>query len=87
MTADDERDRDALSEPEVADLVRTLHSYGVLTREELLQRSGAEHWVGQSFDGTLKRAVAEGSIKQLGGELFEVGSAAPDLNEGRFDPP
>jgi hypothetical protein len=32
------------SDPELADLVRTLRSYGVLTRTELLERSGARSW-------------------------------------------
>jgi hypothetical protein len=87
MTADNERAGDPLREPEAADLVRTLRSYGVLTREQLLERSGAQRWVQQSFDAALKRGIADGSIKQLGAELFEIGPDAPDLNEGRFDPP
>ena len=87
MSAYDERERAARSEPEVADLVRALQSGGVLTREQLLGRSGARHWTRESFDTALRRGIADGSIKQLGAELFEVGRNAPDLNEGRFDPP
>ena len=86
MNADDERERAARSEPEIADLVRTLQRSGVLTREQLLERSGAQHWMRQSFDTALRRGIADGDIKQLGDELFEVHDA-PDLNEGRFDPP
>ena len=87
MSADEQRERVARSEPEVADLVRALQSGGVLTREQLLERSGARHWARVSFDTALRRGVAGGSIKQLGAELFEVGRDAPELNEGRFDPP
>jgi hypothetical protein len=28
----------------------------------------------------------ENPIRELGDGLFDVGAAAPDLNEGRFDP-
>ena len=87
MTAEDTKGRAAMSEPEVDHLVRTLRSYGVLTREQLLERSGAQHWARESFDTALRRGIADGSIKQLDDELFEVGKGAPDLNEGRFDPP
>lgn len=86
MSGDDQRERVARSEPEVADLVRALQSGGVLTREQLLERSGARHWERVSFEIALRRGVAGGSIKQLGDELFEVGRDAPELNEGRFDP-
>ena len=87
MSAYDERDRAARSEPEVADLVRALQSGGVLTREQLLERSGAGHWARETFNTALRRGLADGSIKQLGAELFEVGRNAPEPNEGRFDPP
>jgi hypothetical protein len=86
MSADAEKDRDLRSDPEVGDLVRALQSYGVLTREELLERSGAGRWPDQSFNAVLRRGVAEGSIRELGAGLFEVGQDAPDPNEGRFDP-
>lgn len=81
------KDGDLLgSDPELADLVRTLRSYGVLTREELLERSGARDWPDHGFNTALGRGVAEGTIKELGAGLFEVGPDAPDLDQGRFDP-
>jgi len=53
----------------------------------LLERSGGRHWQQDRFVAALRRGVDEGSIKQLGAGLFEVGQDAPDPNEGRFDPP
>ncbi len=75
------------SDPELADLVRTLRSNGVLTREELLDRSGARDWPDHGFNTALRRGISEGTIKELDAGLFEVGPDAPDLDEGRFDPP
>jgi len=86
MSADAERDRDLRTDPELAGLLRALQSYGVLTREELFERSGARHWRDQSFRAALRRGVAEGIIKELDADLFELGDDAPDLNEGRFGP-
>jgi hypothetical protein len=81
------KDDDVLgSDPRVADLVRTLRSYGVLTRAQLLEHSGARNWSDQGFNAALRRGVAEGAIKELGDSLFEVGPDVPDLDEGRFDP-
>ena len=81
------KDDDLLgSDPELADLVRTLRSYGVLTRAELLEHSGARNWSDQGFNAAVRRGVAKGIIKELGGSLFEVGPDVPDLGEGRFDP-
>jgi hypothetical protein len=81
------KDNDLLgSDPELADLVRALRSYGVLTRAELIEHSGARHWSDQGFNAALRRGVAEGAIKELGDGLFEVGPDVPDLDEGRFDP-
>ena len=74
------------SDPELADLVRTLRSHGVMTRAELVERSGARHWSDAGFNAALRRGVDGGAIKQLGDSLFEVGPDAPDLDEGRFDP-
>jgi hypothetical protein len=71
---------------EVDDLVRILRTEGALTREELLERSGAKDWREQSFDGALHDGIAAGSIRELGANLYEVGEDAPDLNEARFDP-
>jgi len=87
MTSDGGNDDDLLaSDPELADLVRTLRSYGVLTRAELLEHSGARNWSPPGFDAALRQGIAKGTIKALGGGLFEVGPDAPDLDEGRFDP-
>ena len=87
MTAGGGKDDDLLgSDPALADLVRTLRSYGVLTRAELLERSGARNWSDEGFNAALRRGVAEGAIKDLGDSLFEVGPDVPDLEEGRFDP-
>jgi hypothetical protein len=74
------------SDPELADLVRTLRIYGVVTREELLERSGARDWPDRGFNSALRRGVAEEAIRELEAGLFELGPDAPDLNEGRFDP-
>jgi hypothetical protein len=87
MSIEGGKDRDLLGrDPELADLVRTLRGYGVLTREELRARSGARHWSDHGFNAALRRGVVEGSIKEVGAGLFEVSPRAPDLNEGRFDP-
>ena len=79
-------ERDPRPDPEVADLVEALRSYGVLIRDALRDRSGAARWIEHSFTGALRRGVANGSIKSVGGDLFEVGDRAPDPDQGRFDP-
>jgi len=87
MTSGGGKDVDLLgSDPELADLVRTLRSYGVLRRMELLERSGARSWSDRGFNAALRRGVAGGAIKELGDSLFEVGPDVPDLDEGQFDP-
>jgi hypothetical protein len=73
-------------DPELADLVRTLRTNGVLTRAALLKRSGARNWTDQGFEAALRRGIAGQTIRDLGGSLFEAGSNVPDLDEGRFDP-
>jgi hypothetical protein len=75
-----------LTDYEVDELVRALRSYGVLTREALLERSRARLWATDSFESALRRGTADGSIRDLGTGLFEVGDDAPDPNEGQFDP-
>jgi hypothetical protein len=70
----------AKTEFEVVDLVRTLTGYGVLTREDLFARSGAKHWARENFDAALREGVANGSIRQLSDDLFEVGEDAPELD-------
>lgn len=81
------KDDDLLGrDPEVADLVRTLRNYGVLTRAELLERSGARNWSDRGFEAALRRGIAGETIRELGGSLFEAGPDVPDLDEGRFGP-
>ena len=75
-----------MTSPEVDDLVRSLQTEGVLTREELRERSGARYWRAQSFDAALRMGIAAGSVRALGPDLFEAGEDAPDLSEGGFDP-
>jgi hypothetical protein len=75
-----------LTDSEVQELVKTLRSYGVLTRQALREGSGARRWLDDSFEAALRRGTADGSIKSLGADLFEVGDDAPDPSEGRFDP-
>jgi hypothetical protein len=87
MTTGKGDDRDVLgSDPEVADLVRTLRTYGVLTRKQLLEYSGARDWSDRGFNAALRRGVADGAIRELGSDLLELGPSAPDLDERRFDP-
>jgi hypothetical protein len=50
-----------------------LRDFGVLTRDDLRERSGARDWSDDSFAAVLGRAVAEGSIKDGGEGLFELG--------------
>ena len=63
-------------EVEVEDVVRTLRSYGVLTRARLLDLCGAAHW----SDGGGRRAVADavssGRIRQLGDDLYAIADPA-----------
>ena len=80
-------EREPRVDHEVVVLVETLTSYGVLTRDDLLDRSGASRWVGHSFAAALRHGVESGSIRSLGGDLFEVGDNPPELSRGRFDPP
>jgi hypothetical protein len=75
-----------VTSPGVDDLVRALQTEGVLTREELRERSGARYWRTQSFDAALRVGIAAGSIRALGPNLFEAGEDAPDLSAGGFDP-
>ena len=75
-----------MTDYEVDELVRALRNYGVLTREALLEHSGARLWTAGSFEAALRSGKAAGSIRELGGGLFEVGDEAPDPSEGRFDP-
>jgi hypothetical protein len=87
MTSSRGNDDDLLGrDPELADLVRTLRAYGVMTRAQLLERSGARNWSDQGFEAALRRGIAGRAIRELGDSLFEAGPDAPDLDQGRFDP-
>jgi len=57
---------------EVDDIVRTLRTYGVLTRTRLADLSGAVHWSEPDFRRALALAVSSGRVKPLGDELFEI---------------
>jgi hypothetical protein len=87
MTAEPDSDPAARTDREVDDLVNALRDYGVLTRDELRECSGALRWPDHSFGSVLERGVADGSIKSLGAGMFEVGDDAPHLNDGKFGPP
>ena len=64
-----------------------LRDYGALTRDDLRERSGAREGSDDSFAAVLGRATAEGSIKDLGDGLFELGPQARDPSQARYDPP
>ncbi|HEX4626155.1 MAG TPA: hypothetical protein VH231_17045 [Solirubrobacteraceae bacterium] len=87
MASEGSGERPARIDYEVDDLVRVLRDYGVLTRDDLRERSGARDWPDDSFAAVLRRAVAEGSIKDLGDGLFELGPDAPDPSQARYGPP
>lgn len=55
-------------------LVRTLRSYGVLTEPRLAELSGGRYWPGDyMFKDTLRQAIAEGRIAELGSRLYQLG--------------
>jgi hypothetical protein len=87
MGSDASEDRPTRIDYEVDDLVRVLRDYGVLTRDDLRERSGAREWSDDSFATVLRRAVDQGSIKDLGDGLFELGPQARDPSQARYDPP
>jgi hypothetical protein len=87
MGSEPGEDRPTRIDYEVDDLVRVLRDFGVLTRGDLRERSGARDWSDDSFAAVLGRAVAEGSINDLGEGLFELGPQARDPSQARYDPP
>ena len=87
MGSEGSEERPARIDYEVDDLVRVLRDYGVLTRDDLRERSGARDWSDDSFAAVLARGVAEGSINDLGDGLFELGPDARDPSQARYDPP
>ncbi|MFL5825527.1 MAG: hypothetical protein ACJ76V_03290 [Thermoleophilaceae bacterium] len=57
---------------EIDRIVHLLDSYGVLTKERLLELCGADRWPStESFDAALSRAVRSGRVRRLGAELYE----------------
>jgi hypothetical protein len=72
---------------EVVELADTLRSYGVLTRADLLERSGASGWEDNSFEAALQRGIDGGAIKALGDDLLELGDDPPELIRGKIDSP
>ena len=87
MGSEPGEDRPTRIDYEVDDLVRVLRDFGVLTRGDLRERSRARDWSDDSFAAVLGRAVAEGSINDLGEGLFELGPQARDPSQARYDPP
>ena len=87
MGSEGSEERPARIDYEVDDLVRVLRDYGVLTRDDLRERSGARDWPDDSFAAVLARGVAEGSINDLGDGLFELGPDARDPSQARYVPP
>jgi hypothetical protein len=57
---------------EIEDIVRALHSYGVLTRARLLEVCGAVHWSDSGASQALSRAVSSGRVRELGDDLYEI---------------
>jgi hypothetical protein len=86
IRADAERDRVASSDTEVADLVKTLRSYGAHagTVARTLRRAALAAGPLHRRSSTRRRRRRH---QAAGAGLFEVGPDAPDPNEGRFDPP
>lgn len=70
MTDEAHEDIDLHTESE--DLVRTLRSYGALTKARLIELSRAQHWREHTFDAALSDAIAAGRITKLSDDLFEI---------------
>lgn len=60
---------------EVAELVRVLRGYGVLTEMRLAELVHAASWPEHTFKTALRAGVDGGRVKRLGGGLYEVGEA------------
>jgi hypothetical protein len=87
MGSEASEDRPTRIDYEVDDLVRVLRDFGALTHDDLRERSGARDWSDTSFAAVLRRAVDQGSIRDLGDGLFELGPRAQDPSHARYDPP
>lgn len=71
------RREEAVLDAEARRLVRTLNGYGVLSRGQLLELSGARWWSRGRFSHALRRAVDRGFIRYLGYEFY-----APPREDG-----
>jgi hypothetical protein len=70
-------------EAEVRKMERVLRTYGCLTKERLLEFSGADRWPTlDAFHRALEEAVAAGRIKKLGTDLYHLPDDA-DTNSPR----
>ena len=86
MESEAGEDRRKRIDLEVDDLVRVLREYGVLTRDDLRERSGARHWPDDSFAAVLGHARAGGSHNDRGGGRLEIGPAGRAPSQARYDP-
>lgn len=57
---------------EVAEIVRALRGYQVLTRCGLAEACHARHWREPAFDRALERALESGVVRRLGDDLYEL---------------
>lgn len=64
-------------EAEVRKMERVLRTYGCLTRNRLLEFSGADRWPAlDAFHRALDEAVAAGRIRRLGTDLYQLPDGA-----------
>ena len=63
---------DSYLDAQIEDIVRTLRSYGVVTKSRLEELTGAAHWREADFEVTLQESVRRGRVKDLGGDLYEL---------------
>jgi hypothetical protein len=71
-------------------LVDTVAPYGVLTRRDLETLSGAEDWRSVAFEHALQRAIEDGALVRLSGDLYEIPAsegAPPTSSSGRHGVP
>lgn len=78
MYSSDDPEARRRSKIEIDDLVRTLRSYGVLTRHDLCECSHGSHWREFRFEAALKNGVREGRIRELTDGLYELGEREQD---------
>lgn len=67
---DAHRHHEAVLDAEVRRLTRTLSGYGVVSRGQLLELSGAQRWRRGRFSQALARAVEHGFVRSLGYEFY-----------------